>query len=385
MLLTLVAFFAVLGVLVLVHEWGHFVTARRANIKVDEFGFGLPPRLLGFYKDEEGRWQRVGLRSAETKSTIWSLNWLPLGGFVKIKGEMGEAVQDFDSFAHKSVATRIWVISAGVLMNLVLAVILLSIGFTVGVPQIIEEGKIPANVRVRNEAITTIEVLPNSPAQKAGIAVGDKIIDIDGNKFFKVADLQNYLNQKANQSVQLSLQRQNEKLVKEITPVVLEQTQKAGIGVALIKIGIVSYPWYDAWIYGIKETVRMVGGVIYGFYLIITNLIVSRQLIGDVYGPVGIATLIGDAARLGFLYVLQFTAILSIIIAVINFLPFPALDGGRVLFLLIEAVRGKPVNPRFENAMHNAGFILLMVLLLLVTFRDIARISSGLFGWFGGS
>ena len=125
----------------------------------------------------------------------------------------------------------------------------------------------------------------------------------------------------------------------------------------------------------------MIGNVIYGFYSVIKQLFVSHHVVGEIYGPVGIATLVGDAARLGFLYVLQLTAVLSTIIAVVNFLPFPALDGGRVFFLILEGLRGKPVNQRLEAMMHNIGFALLMTLLLFVTFHDIARLSSGLLGW----
>ena len=179
----------------------------------------------------------------------------------------------------------------------------------------------------------------------------------------------------------LSIKRKTELLEKKVVPQILTQTNRGGLGVALVQTGFVSYPWYSSPVYGVIETFEMIGGVIYGFYLIIANLIVSQQLIGEIYGPVGIAGLIGDAARLGFLYVLQFTAVLSVIIAVINFLPFPALDGGRVFFLLIEAIRKKPVNQKFETAMHNLGFALLMVLVVIVTFRDIARVSSGFLNW----
>jgi len=179
----------------------------------------------------------------------------------------------------------------------------------------------------------------------------------------------------------VKVEKQAEVIDLEISPIVLGETQKGGIGVALVKIGFVSYPWYISWWYGLGETFKTIGGVLYGFYAMLKNLIVDRQMIGEVYGPVGIAGMVGDAARMGFLYVLQFTAILSILIAVINFLPFPALDGGRVFFLIIEGIRRKPVNQRFEAAMHNIGFALLMIMVVIVTFRDIARVSSGFVNW----
>ncbi|OGY44235.1 MAG: RIP metalloprotease RseP [Candidatus Buchananbacteria bacterium RIFCSPHIGHO2_01_FULL_39_8] len=384
MILTLIAFFAVLGLLVLVHELGHFVVTRRAGVKVEEFGFGLPPRIFGFYKNEAGQWRPVGLKTKEAPNTIWSLNWIPLGGFVKIKGEQGEAAADPDSFVNKSVGRRIWIISAGVFMNLVLAVFLLTIGLTAGSPQFLYDQQLPGSARIRAAQLMVLDVLADSPANQADIKAGDVILSINNKSVSDVKEFQDYLDQQEEGSVVLSIKRQNEILTKEITPEFLEETGDSGLGIALVKTAIVSYPWYIAWWYALGETLKMVWGVIVGFYIIIKNLIFSRQLVAEVYGPVGIASLVGDAARLGFLYLLQFTAILSVIIAVINFLPFPALDGGRVLFLLIEAIRGKAVNQKVENIIHNIGFALLMILVLVVTFRDIARVSSGFMNWWSG-
>ncbi len=381
MLLTIIAFFAVLGLLVLAHELGHFIAARKAGVKVEEFGFGLPPRIFGFYKDSAGKWRGVGLKTREASDTIYSLNWVPLGGFVKIKGEQGEGAGDSDSFVNRSVGRKIWIISAGVLMNVILAMILLSVGLAIGSPQFIDEQKLPSLARVSNPEIIVMEVLADSPAKQADLKVGDIITSLDGQVLAEIDGFQKYINQKVGLAVSVIIERQGKALTKEITPQILAETKMGGIGVALLKTAIVSYPWYIAWYYGIIETFKMIGGVIIGFFLVIKNLIVSRQMIGDVYGPVGIATLVGDAARMGFLYLLQFTATLSVIIAVINFLPFPALDGGRVLFLIIEGIRGKAVNQKIEAIIHNIGFALLMVLVLVVTFRDISRLSSGFVNW----
>ena len=381
MLLTLVTFFAVLGILVLVHEFGHFVVARRAGVKVEEFGLGLPPRAIGFYKTPEGKWRRLGLKTKTASTTIWSLNWVPLGGFVKIKGEEGGSANEPDSFAAQGVFRRIWIISAGVTMNIILAAILMAISLGIGSPQLINEQSLHFGARIREVEIRILEVLAESPAHQSGLEVADSIITVDGQNFSKIEELQNYFDERVGKEVTLSIKRKTELLEKKVVPQILTQTNRGGLGVALVQTGFVSYPWYSSPVYGVIETFEMIGGVIYGFYLIIANLIVSQQLIGEIYGPVGIAGLIGDAARLGFLYVLQFTAVLSVIIAVINFLPFPALDGGRVFFLLIEAIRKKPVNQKFETAMHNLGFALLMVLVVIVTFRDIARVSSGFLNW----
>lgn len=384
MLITLISFFAVLAVLVLVHELGHFFVAKKAGVKIEEFGFGLPPRLIGFYKDSAGKWHLVGLKTKQADNTVWSLNWIPLGGFVKIKGEEGENTQDEDSFAHKSVFKRISIVSAGVLMNVFLAAILLSIGLSFGSPQIIGEEKLAPLAKVREVKIRVMEVLAGSPASDAGLAVADSILKVDNQTISEIEGFQEYFNQRVGQKITLTIERKGAVKELEVVPEVLAETKKGGLGIALVKTGFVSYPWYIAPFYGVWETLKMIWAIILGFYLIIKNLIINQELIGEVYGPVGIAGLIGDAARLGFLYILQFTAVLSVIIAVINFLPFPALDGGRVLFLLIEWRRGRPINQKLEALMHNIGFALLMILAVVVTFRDIARVSSSFLGWWQG-
>lgn len=380
MILTVVVFFLVLGVLVLVHELGHFVVARKSGVKVEEFGFGLPPRMIGFYKDDVGKWRTVGLKTKDVTSMIWSLNWIPLGGFVKIKGENGENSEQADSFGHQSVFKRILIISAGVFMNIVLAAVLLSIGLSIGSPQVIDESNLSKFAQTKDIKVRIMEVLPDSPAERAGLELADTILAIDGHEIVEIEELQNFLDQKVGATISLTVERKDEVLTKELTPEFLSEIDRGGMGVALVRTGFVSYPWYLSWWYGIIETFKMIWAIIAGFYLIIKNLIINKQMIGEVYGPVGIAGLVGDAARLGFLYLMQFTAVLSVIIAVINFLPFPALDGGRILFLIIEGVRGKPANQKFEALMHNLGFALLMILVLVVTFRDVVRISSGFFG-----
>lgn len=378
MFLTIVVFFVILGIIVLVHEWGHFVTARKFGIKVDEFGLGLPPRAIGFRKDENGKWKKINKNSPPSEKTTWSLNWIPLGGFVKIKGEEGDSSHDPDSFANKPIWQRAVVLTAGVFMNVVLAIVLLTIGLMVGLPQVIDGTDLPAAAQVRDVDIRVIEVLPESPADRAGLEIADKILEVDGQSYSSVENLQQYIDGKVTEEVNLTVEREDEVVSYTIVPEILTETERGGMGVGLIRIGIVSYPWYSAWWYGIVETFSMIAAIFAGFFVIIKSLIVSQQLVGEVYGPVGIASLVGDAVDLGFLYVLQFTAVLSIIIATINYLPFPALDGGRVLFLVIEAFRGKPVNPKLEAMMHNTGFALLMILVLIVTYRDIARISGGL-------
>ena len=375
MLLTIITFFAVLGLIVLVHEFGHFIVARKNKVRVDEFGFGIPPRIIGLYKDEQNKFKIVGRKQIETKNMIWSLNWIPLGGFVKIKGEQGEAAQDVDSFAHKSIGARAAILSAGVTMNIILAVILLSIGFVIGVPQAIDDStKLSSLAKISDENIRIVQILPDTPAANAGLKIGDVLVNINDQSFNDVASIQNFVDLQIGQTAKFQIKRNNQLINLPITPEILVETNHGGIGVALVKTGIVSYPWYIAWWEGLKETGQMIVSVIVGLFLLVKNLLVDHQLIGEVYGPVGIASLVGDAARMGVLYLLQLTAALSVIIAVINYLPFPALDGGRVLFLIIEIFRGKPIDQKLEAIFHNVGFALLMLLILIVTFSDIFRI-----------
>jgi len=380
-LLTIVAFLVVLGVMVLAHEFGHFIVARKAGVKVEEFGLGIPPRLIGCYKDDSGRWRVVGHKQIVTTRTIWSLNLIPLGGFVKIKGEQGEAATDSDSFAAKGIGVRVAILTAGVAMNIFLAIVLLAVIFTVGVPQAIDnQALLPSAAHVTNPRIEIVEILAKSPAQAAGLKAGDVLITIDDKIFSSISEIQNYLNQQIGQPIDVAIKRDDQKIITELIPEILSTTDRGGIGVGLANVATVSYPWYLAGWHGVKETFNLMIGVIVGFYTLLKDLLLHQQFAGDVYGPVGIASLVGSAAKMGLIYLVQFTAVLSVIIAVINYLPFPALDGGRVLFLIIEAVRGKPINQRIEALMHNLGFALLMLLVLVVTFRDVLRIAGGVSG-----
>lgn len=362
MFLTIIVFVLILGLLVFVHELGHFVAARKNGVKVEEFGFGFPPRIFGIKKGE----------------TIYSINWIPLGGFVKIKGEDGENKEDEDSFSHKKIWRRAVILAAGVFMNFVLAAVLLSIGFMVGLPQVIngENGY----AKVRDARVQVIQILEGTPAAEAGVLVGDTILEIDGQKVEDVEVMQNYLAGKIDAPVKFSLERDSQKIDKEISPTFLIETGRGGIGVGLLKTGIVSYPWYLSLWKGAESAVLFTGEVATAFYELIKNLIVTQKVSVDLSGPVGIAVLTGQVARMGIIYLLQFTALLSINLAVINFLPFPALDGGRLLFLLIEKIRHKPISQKIENLVHNIGFGLLMLLVLLVTYRDVIKFSDKFVG-----
>ncbi|OIP80319.1 MAG: RIP metalloprotease RseP [Parcubacteria group bacterium CG2_30_45_37] len=377
MLLTIITFIIVLSVLVFAHELGHFLTARRFGVKAEEFGFGFPPRAFGVYKNPEGKWKFVwgGKEVADSPETVYSINWLPLGGFVKIKGENGENESEQDSFASRSIGQRAMMLSAGVVMNIVLAAILISAGFMMGLPQALD-GSLDSGARISDRKIQVVQVVKNSPAELAGLQLGDTILSIDGNEFADFEELQAYVNARIGKVLDYRIGRGAETLAEKITPVVMAETGRGGIGIAISEIGLVRYPWQLAIWQGVKTTLILTWAIMVAFYELIKGLIFGQGVTADLSGPVGIATLTGQVARLGFIYLLQFTALLSINLAVINFFPFPALDGGRVLFLIIEKIKGSPVKKEVEGAIHNIGFALLMVLVLVVTFRDINRFSN---------
>lgn len=425
MLLTIITFFIVLSVLVLAHELGHFMVARKFGVKAEEFGLGFPPRAFGWQiwrerelkkisesenievelkttplddgseiiketiidekrEVDEARWVRKfrfikgrrEITEAEQKyGTVYSINWLPLGGFVKIKGENGEEQNETDSFAGRPIWQRASMLSAGVIMNIILAAVLISIGFMIGLPQSLDES-LDARAHVSDKKIQVVQVMENTPAALAGLKIGDIIVDIDNNKFNNYQELQNYVAANVDKNLTYEIKRGQDLIKVDMIPRLMPDVNRGGVGVAITETGIVTYPWYLAIYEGIKTTLLLTWAIIVAFYELIKGLILGHGVTADLSGPVGIATLTGQVARMGLTYLLQFTALLSINLAVINFFPFPALDGGRILFLIIEKIKRSPVKREVEAAIHNIGFALLMLLVLIVTVRDVARLGD---------
>ncbi|MCX6766263.1 MAG: RIP metalloprotease RseP [Candidatus Moranbacteria bacterium] len=374
---TVLIFIIILGLLVFVHELGHFLVARRNGVMAEEFGFGFPPRIFGLFKTKNGKRKLVwGSKEVVSTDTIYSVNWIPLGGFVKIMGEDGEEKRDPKSFASKSAFTRTRILAAGVAMNFLLAAVLLSIGYFVGIPQAVDD-TVAGNLK--NEKIQIIETIPGTPASQMGIQVGDQIVGaVEENdqvaRFNTIEDVQNYINAKKGQEIRLDVKRGNETLDLTGTPRTDFPASEGALGISLVKTAIVSYPWYESIWRGVQTTVDLAGMIIVAFGNLLWKLITGHSVGMDVSGPVGIAVFTGQVAKLGFIYILQFTALLSVNLAIINILPIPALDGGRILFIIIEKLKGKPVSQKFEARAHNIGFALLITLMVAVTFRDVARL-----------
>lgn len=430
-----IVFVIILGVLIFVHELGHFVTARRNGIKAEEFGFGFPPRAVGvqfisgekkqktmevesvevekivvengeeeirkeiiteklrriFQKVKFGRWrfiwgsedgdnenEKKDLTEAHEKKmvggTIYSLNWIPLGGFVKIKGEDGGNKKDEDSFAGKSAWTRIKVLAAGVMMNFILAWVLISLVFMIGAPQAVESNQASAT----SSKIQISDVSKDSPAEKAGIEVGDEILKNqteNGNKITlnSVEEVQNFVNANKGREIILAVKRGKEILEVKITPRLDAPEGQGATGVMLAETIMVRYLWYKAIWEGLKTVLNLVAAIFLALVGIVKNIFMGNGAGVDVAGPVGIAVLTKSVTGLGLVYVLQFAAYLSINLGIINILPIPALDGGRILFIFIEKIKGRPVSKKVEQIFHSVGFALLIGLLALVTFKDVLR------------
>lgn len=384
MLLTIVVFVLVLSVLVFAHEFGHFFTARRFGVRAEEFGFGFPPRAVGWYKNKHGKWRTIwGNRDLATLdenedenikpgrlATIYSLNWLPIGGFVKIKGQDGEKKEENDSFSGQAIWKRTIILAAGVIMNIVLAWGLLSLGYMVGLPQ--SSDTLGANARVSEREVMVAGVSPNSVAAQAGLKEGDAILRINNVGVGTEKELQDAVAASAGQEAELLVKRNNQDLTIKVTPQA-KDSGRATIGISIYASGLVSYPFFSAIWEGAKTTGWILKEIVVAFVNLFVQIFHGTNVGDQFAGPVGIANITGQAARLGFGYLLQFMALLSLNLAVLNILPFPALDGGRILFLLIEKAKGKPVRQEVEAMIHNIGFLLLIALVIFITYKDIIK------------
>ncbi|MBI4708801.1 MAG: RIP metalloprotease RseP [Candidatus Portnoybacteria bacterium] len=362
MFLTILVFILILGLLVFIHELGHFVVAKRNGVRVDEFGFGLPPRVFGIKRGE----------------TIYSLNALPIGGFVKIHGEDGEEKKDPRSFGSKKISQRAAILFAGVFMNFVLAVIFFGAVHYIGFPTALNEEEIDNFPQAHLEIIG---IAPNSPAALAGIEPADKIIalsnPVDGSKIEnikRVVQFREFADANRGKEIIVSVQRQDAALEFKIIPREDPPVGEGALGVELVSVAKVSYPWWQAPWQGFLTTINLSGVIFITFAEIIKNLFISGKAGIEVAGPVGIFNITAQAAKLGFVYIVQLTALLSINLAIINALPFPALDGGRLLFLAIEKIKGSPVSQKVERVTNTVGFALLIALMVLITIKDLTRI-----------
>ena len=376
---TATIFIIVLGILVLVHELGHFVMAKRAGMKVEEFGFGFPPRFLAWRRrpgaDIEIAFGTKSLKTDNSNNTIFSINLVPFGGFVKIFGEDSgeEAMKSSRSFSSKKAGVKAGVIIAGVAMNLILAFVLLSFGNILGLRVGLEDG----SQNAKDLKVQIIQIVPNSPAALAKIEVLDEIIGFNlGGQNFEtktIEKIQNFINSHKGQQLTVLVRRGKELVEKEVVPRVNPPENEGALGISMALTGVIKYPWHEAVYRGGQQTGILLINTVYGYGNIIKKVFTTGSPGTELSGPIGIAKFTGQAARIGFAYLIQLTAILSINLAILNIIPFPALDGGRLLFIIIEKFKGSPIPRKVENLANSLGFALLILLMVYVTTKDVIR------------
>lgn len=362
--ITVLAFILVLSVLVLIHELGHFLVAKKLGIKVEEFGFGFPPRLFGIKRGE----------------TLYSINLLPVGGFVKLFGEdnagggsVKQTKQEKDlsakqlkrAFFARPIWQRFAVVVAGVVMNFLLAVVLISYLFAA------------QGVAIPSKNIHVTEVLKNSPAAAVGLKVDDVITQINGKKITSTDAFIKEVKSDRGKAIQLGVSRKGQNYTFTVIPRTASPKGEGPIGVGISNITVTKYPWYKAPFYGTIEAFKFSWMIVSGLGMMVVNLVFHGTKPEGVAGPVGVAQLTGQAVSYGLNATLWFTALLSINLAVLNVLPIPALDGGRLFFIVIEAVTRKKVNPKYESYSHAVGLAVLLGLMVLITVFDIVRVISG--------
>lgn len=364
----LILFFIVLGVLVFVHELGHFWAARLSGIKVTEFGLGFPPKAFG-YKPKD----------SEVEYTV---NWLPIGGFVKIFGEDYESISDDDpdknrAFFNASKLKQIFVLVSGVLMNLLIALVLFTIASWSG-------GYVVTDQVENRDGFIVASVNPGSPADRSGLQSGDKIIKLEsGSLVLSEAELDSESFTEfivsSDSALAISIERDDDVQVIDVEPttgLIAEDANRKAIGVYAESLRFEHASFFEGIKLGFDKTWSSLNSVVSGFWQIISSAFSGsgREVISSLAGPVGIAQLSAQAYDVGIGALLTFAAFLSINLVVLNLLPFPALDGGRVVMVLIEAIKGSPINSKVAGYVNLAGFALLLLLMLVITAQDIIRI-----------
>lgn len=382
-MLTILIFVLVLGLLIFVHELGHFLTARRNGVKAEEFGFGFPPRIFGFVFDDFTKKFRLvkGNETVESPHTVYSLNWIPLGGFVRIKGEDRESAtaNDPDSFVNKSAWVRFKILVAGVLMNFFLAWVLFSVVLMLGFPEQID----PANRAQYSETrVQILQVQSGTPAEAIGLLAGDVLKRLDTTPVKNLEVVTDYIAAHKGQEIAVTVERGGQTLVLKGTPRMTAPAGEGALGISFSETAIVQYSFFEAITKGLVQVYAKTMEILGVLGTMITNLFTGTKTTMDIAGPVGIVYLTKQMTDLGLVYLLYFAAMLSINLGLINVLPIPALDGGRILFILIEKLKGSPVSQNVEGYVHQIGFIALLVLMAWVTFYDVLRLN--LWGRFFG-
>lgn len=328
----------IFGLLILVHEFGHFITAKRNDVKVNEFSLGMGPKIFDTKKGD----------------TIYTLRLLPIGGFVRMAGMEDQDQDDPRGFNKKTVGQRMAIIFAGPLMNFITALLLFILAFmVVGIPS-------------NNNVIG--EVLQGQPADLAGLQPGDRIVDINGEKVETWQDLVTIIHGSPGEEVVLTIHRDDRVQVVKVVP---RKDPESGFGLIGIMQSWERKGLFTATSLGLKQAYEFTKLLVVSLVQMITGAIKP-----EVAGPVGVVSMVGEVSRFGIGSLMTFAGILSINLGLINLFPIPALDGSRLVFLAFEGLRGRPVDPAKENFIHLIGFVLLMALMVIITYQDILRVFS---------
>ena len=378
---TIIIFLVVLAVLIFVHEFGHFVAAKSFGIRVDAFKIGFGPKVFA--------WHMKG-KDGQPGETEYGLNWIPFGGYVKIFGEDPNAENTSGpdaarSFVHKSRWQQAIVLAAGVLMNFIFAWILYVIVFLTGATAVPSDFPQYAG-RFSDERILITDVMSGSPAEKAGLKVGDVINEVKasvggsgadlvaGTPAFTTENIQGVISSASNGPVTVLYARGGQSEFSDVTPLADIVPGKLAIGIAMSDAVTLKLPFFSAVKESIPYTFLMLKETVVGLYRFVASAFQGTFNISQVSGPVGIAVDTGYALELGFSSLLMFVALISINLGVVNLIPFPALDGGRILFVGLEAIFRRRIPAVVANTLNVVGFALLMLLMVVVTWGDVAKL-----------
>ncbi len=369
MILTfLIAFFSIMALLV-VHEFGHFILAKKFGTDVEEFGVGYPPRLFG---------KKIG-------DTVYSLNLIPFGAFVSVKGEQG-GVEDYRSFSGKPMWQRLLIVLGGVISFWVVSALLLGIiAGTWGLPMQVSDED---NIGLTNPRVQIVAIAVGSPAHEAELMIGDVLLEMEDpsgrqiENITKIGQVQDFIQASLGEEVVLTLKRGGELVEKEMVPRESPPELEGPLGVQLARTALKSYLWYEAPLKGIQACGQITANIIDGWIMGLKSLFRVEKLPAGVefemMGPLGIFDILREYSEMGINYLLFLVSIISIALALANILPIPALDGGKVVFLAIEYFRGKPINPKVESTLTTIFFMILIVFMVFVTVKfDIPNVFFG--------
>lgn len=352
---------AILVLLIVVHEFGHFIVAKLAKIRVEEFGIGYPPRAFTFAK--------IG-------TTEYTLNWIPFGGFVRLFGDVGQGEHGKGSFVDANRGVQALVLVAGVAMNALAAWVLFAGALHAGIPRVVEA--VPEGTHAR---LVVANVLSGSPAEAAGIAAGDEILGLEDMSGAKIEALTpgafaEFVQARGGREVNITYLHEEATTTATIVPAhaVIQDGAKPAVGVAIVLVSSQSLPWMQAFGEASSATVNAFASTAQGLGSIAVKAFSGAPSLSDVMGPIGLVSVVGDAARTGVGEVLALAAFISVNLAIINILPIPALDGGRLAVLGIEAVMRRQA-PKLALQLLNAiGVGLIILLMITVTYQDIGRL-----------